>query len=159
MGDYCDGEQFQEHPLFKEDPCALQIRIYYDDVEVCNALGSKTKKHKLGKLDKVKLTVNVHNIYTGLFYYSLGNIQPKYRSVCHAIQLLAVVRTALIEKYGINEILKPFMEDLKRLGRVCHNTCLITNVLIIVFIGFRCTLFNWWKSGTFSRNTCFVFCR
>ena len=49
MGDYCDGEQFKQHELFQEDPCALQIRLYYDDLEICNALGSKTKKHKLGR--------------------------------------------------------------------------------------------------------------
>ena len=48
MGDYCNGEQFQYHQLFKDDPCALQIGLYYDDLEVCNALGSKTKTHKLG---------------------------------------------------------------------------------------------------------------
>lgn len=49
IGDYCDALQYQEHPLFMEDPCALQIRFYYDDIEICNALGSKTKTHKLGK--------------------------------------------------------------------------------------------------------------
>lgn len=48
MGDYCDGEQYRTHSLFQEDPCAIQLRLYYDDLEVCNALGSKTKKHKLG---------------------------------------------------------------------------------------------------------------
>lgn len=48
MGDYCDGTQFSEHPLFQQDPSALQIRLYYDDLEACNALGAKTKKHKLG---------------------------------------------------------------------------------------------------------------
>ena len=57
IGDYCDGQQFKEHALFMEDPCALQIRIYYDDVEICNALGSKTKKHKLGKLSESKSSV------------------------------------------------------------------------------------------------------
>lgn len=50
LGDYCDGEQYRQHLLFQEDPCAIQLRLYYDDLEVCNALGSKTKKHKLGKL-------------------------------------------------------------------------------------------------------------
>lgn len=49
MGDYCDGHQFKHHPLFSEDPCALQIFLYYDDLEVCNPLGSKTKVHKLGR--------------------------------------------------------------------------------------------------------------
>ena len=31
-----------------EDPCALQLTLYYDDLEVCNPLGSKAKIHKLG---------------------------------------------------------------------------------------------------------------
>ena len=48
IGDFCDGSSFQNLQIFKEDPCALQIRLYYDDVEMCNLLGSKTKKHKLG---------------------------------------------------------------------------------------------------------------
>ena len=48
MGDYCDAELFQHHQLFKEDPCALQLHLYYDEVEVCNPIGSKAKIHKLG---------------------------------------------------------------------------------------------------------------
>lgn len=49
LGDYCDGEGYHNSTLFQEDPCALQIQLYYDEVEVCNPLGSKAKKHKLGK--------------------------------------------------------------------------------------------------------------
>ena len=48
LGDYCDGKLFAENELFKEDPSALQIQLYYDELEVCNPLGSKAKKHKLG---------------------------------------------------------------------------------------------------------------
>lgn len=48
LGDYCDGSTFSNHPLFGTDPTALQIFLYYDDVEVCNPLGSRAKKHKLG---------------------------------------------------------------------------------------------------------------
>ena len=51
MGDYCDGEQFKEHALIQEDPCALQIKLYYDDLEICNALGLKAKNHKLGRFN------------------------------------------------------------------------------------------------------------
>ncbi len=49
LGDYCDGELFLNSELFQEDPCALQIHLYYDEVEVCNPIGSKAEKHKLGK--------------------------------------------------------------------------------------------------------------
>ena len=119
MGDYCDGEQYQEHPLFQNDPCAIQVRLYYDNLEVCNALGSKTKKHKLGNNNQDYIVVKL-NLCTliGLFYYTIGNIDPKFRSAIHTIQLVAVVKTTLISKYGINQILKPFMDEINVLESV-----------------------------------------
>ena len=54
----------------------------------------------------------------GIFYFMLGNISPKYRSNLHTIQLLCVVRTSLLQKYGINQILEPFMSDIKELESV-----------------------------------------
>ena len=39
---------FRNHPLFSRDPTALQLFLYYDEVELTNPLGSKTGKHKLG---------------------------------------------------------------------------------------------------------------
>ena len=48
LGDYCDGEHYHSCEHFQEDPCALQIQLYYDELEVCNPIGSKAKKHKLG---------------------------------------------------------------------------------------------------------------
>ena len=50
IGDYCDGELFLKSELFKNHPCALQIQLYYDEIEVCNPIGSKAKIHKLGKV-------------------------------------------------------------------------------------------------------------
>ena len=49
LADLCDGNQFKKHRLFSCDPKSLQIMLYYDEVEVCNPLGTKTKFHKLGK--------------------------------------------------------------------------------------------------------------
>ena len=48
MADMCDGEAFRSHPLYGIDPQALQVILYYDDLEICNPLGSSVKKHKLG---------------------------------------------------------------------------------------------------------------
>ena len=48
MSDYCDGTAFQSHRLFVMCPQALQIMVYYDDLEICNPLGSRAKTHKLG---------------------------------------------------------------------------------------------------------------
>ncbi|XP_028407455.1 uncharacterized protein LOC114530067 [Dendronephthya gigantea] len=72
--------------------------LYYDDLETCNPLGSRATKHKLGA-----------------FYYTLGNIRPTYRSSIKAIQLLCLCKTAMIKKYGMNEVLRPFITDLQKL--------------------------------------------
>jgi hypothetical protein len=48
LSDYCDGSLYNSHNLFSKDHTALQLIVYYDDVEVCNPLGSRAKKHKLG---------------------------------------------------------------------------------------------------------------
>lgn len=55
MGDYCDGELYKSSSLFQEDPCALQVQLYYDEAEICNPLGSKASVHKLGMLDSLLL--------------------------------------------------------------------------------------------------------
>lgn len=46
--DFRDGTIYKNHPLFCVDPHALQIIIYYDDVEPANPLGSSKGRHKLG---------------------------------------------------------------------------------------------------------------
>ena len=48
LADYCDRATFLTHSLFKSKQTALQICVYYDDVEVCNPLSSRRGKHKLG---------------------------------------------------------------------------------------------------------------
>lgn len=48
LGDFCDGSVYKNHALFTADIQTLEIIAYYDDAEVCNPLGSRAKKHKLG---------------------------------------------------------------------------------------------------------------
>ena len=48
MNDYCDGEAFKSHPLFSVQTNAIQILFYFDELEVCNPIGTKAKIHKLG---------------------------------------------------------------------------------------------------------------
>lgn len=117
MGDFCDGDYFKQHNLFKVNPVALQICLYYDDMEICNALGSNIKKHKLGISHTQEYSSHCRS-HVGLFYYMLGNIDPKFRSRTENIQLLTVVRTTLISKYGINKILEPFITEINLLERV-----------------------------------------
>ena len=46
--DLCDGEYFKNHQLFGAVKNALIIHGYYDESQVTNPLGSRTKVHKLG---------------------------------------------------------------------------------------------------------------
>lgn len=121
MRDYCDSKGFSEHPVFSVDPNALQVQLYYDDVDVCNPIGSKSIIHKLGKcmgifwLFSISLLLYIH---AGLFYYTLTNIAPALRSTLRAIMLLAVVKTSHIDEYGIDVILKPFVEEMRQLESV-----------------------------------------
>ena len=49
LHDVCDGKHFKDNPLYRAHNDAIQVILYYDDVEMCNPLGSKRKIHKLGK--------------------------------------------------------------------------------------------------------------
>ena len=99
--DYCDGNRFKSHPLFSKDPRALQIIAFFDELELCNPLGTHVKKRKLA-----------------IVLFTLGNIHPKYRSSLRLIHLVVAATVPVIERHGINEVLKPFIEDLNVSGGV-----------------------------------------
>lgn len=48
----------------------------------------------------------------------LGNIRPKYRSMLKAIQLIAVVTNPLLNEYGFEKVLSPFITDANKLTEV-----------------------------------------
>lgn len=98
MRDYCDGEMFQKHPLFAVEKGAIQINLFFDEVEVTNPLGSKTGIHKLGA-----------------FYFVLKNLPPRFNASLGNIHLLAMCNCVDIKKYGFDPILAPFMEELHKL--------------------------------------------
>ena len=77
MYDICDDQLFKEHPLFSTDKHALQLIIYYNDVEVSNPLGSYRGIHKLGLLVSL---LHIHNYN----YTDLNNIIvfSKYVLLC-----------------------------------------------------------------------------
>ncbi len=76
MYDISDGDVVTNHPLYTNDRNALQIVINCDDVEIVNPLGSHVKKHKVT-----------------MFYFTLANIPPQYRSRLQVIQLLAICKS------------------------------------------------------------------
>ena len=48
MADFCDGELYASHQLYMVDKNALQLILYFDEVEPFNNLGSASGKYKLG---------------------------------------------------------------------------------------------------------------
>ena len=54
----------------------------------------------------------------GLFYYTLGNLDPILRSSLKNIHLLCVAKYELIKKYGIEKVMTPIVEALLELEKV-----------------------------------------
>ena len=52
------------------------------------------------------------HVCIGMFYYTITNIDPILRSRLDAIMLLTVANSQVITTYGIDEILKPFVEEI-----------------------------------------------
>ena len=55
---------------------------------------------------------------TGAFYFTLGNMSPKYRSKLSCIFLLGLVKSKFVSEYGMDAVLKPIIDDVKRLVSV-----------------------------------------
>lgn len=58
------------------------------------------------------------NFHVGGFYYTLGNIRPENRSHKNAVQLLGLVTSKHLKKYGVDALLEAFMQDLAQLEQV-----------------------------------------
>jgi len=97
--DFCDGNYVKCHPLFSRNPAALQIILNTDDMEIANPLGSHAKKHKVT-----------------MFYFTLANIRPAFRSQLHAIQLLAIAKTNAVRKFGESKLLEDFITVVNKLS-------------------------------------------
>lgn len=61
LGEFCDRELYAKSQLFQGDPCALQVQLYYDELELCNPLGSK--KHKLGNVKCIHMWMFHNSVY------------------------------------------------------------------------------------------------
>ncbi|XP_066930562.1 uncharacterized protein [Clytia hemisphaerica] len=96
--DIYDGAIYRNDNYFKQHPNALMLILDHDEVEVCNPLGSKRTKHKVD-----------------MYYYSVANLNPKFRSKHCSVRLLAIANAQLVKKYGINKIMDPIIDDLCKL--------------------------------------------
>lgn len=90
-----DGSYFQENELFSEQSLTLPLLLYIDDLEIANPLGTSRKIHKMCSI-----------------YWVFADLQPKYRSALHVIQLAALCKVPDIERCGYQRALKPLLNDL-----------------------------------------------
>ena len=87
------GSVFRDHPELgisadkSDGSVRLAFILYYDDVEVVNALGSFTGVHKLG-----------------LFYWTIINLSARERMALNNIHLATVALESDISYYGIEQI-------------------------------------------------------
>ena len=95
---YHDGSAFKSNSLLNSEKKTLEIVLYHDDFGIVNPLGNKTVKYK-----------------TSGFYFVLGNLLPQYRSRQKDIHLAIMCSSKLISKYGYQEILRPLLDDLRKL--------------------------------------------
>lgn len=92
-----DGALAETHPIFSQDPTALQLILYYDDIS---------------------LTVsNAKRVKLGMFYFSLGNFDVTFRSRVDTISLLAIAHYEDIREYGIDRLLTPLLDELAQLAQ------------------------------------------
>ncbi len=96
MCDYCDSAHSARHDLYKRHPNALQIQLYFDDMETTNPLGSKTKTHKMGAV-----------------HFSLTNLPPEHNSSLANIRLCILFSYIDREIYGFWKILEPLLDDIR----------------------------------------------
>ena len=62
MNDFCDSPAYKSHPIFIASNKNLELILYYDDFEVCDALGSYKTKHKIGELNCSACMYSLHGL-------------------------------------------------------------------------------------------------
>lgn len=98
LNSFIDGQNFKSNPFFQRHKNAIRIKLYYDELEVVNGMGSKTGVHKLGA-----------------FYFQISNLPPSMNSELDSIHTLLLCCHADVVKYGFKKILHPFLSELQKL--------------------------------------------
>ena len=91
-----DGKFFTENGLLNADQITISVRLYVDEFEVCNPLGTSRKVHKLCGV-----------------YWVLGNLPPGSQSALSSIYLAALFKSVDGKEYGYERVLEPLLQDLQ----------------------------------------------
>lgn len=98
--DFCCGRVFKSIDFFKQNPFAIQIRLFTDDFETC---------------DPLKSHVGVHKITA--FYFQINNMPPNILSKTENIYLVALSDThdAKNELADVDNVIETIVADIKML--------------------------------------------
>lgn len=103
--------------------------FYHDDLEVCNPLGSRRKIHKISNSMLISMIIDPFVMCIGIFYFTLGNVRPKYRSKLSTIQLVAIVKHKYLSVYGMDAVLRPFVDMKKLVSITLNGKCMYMYIL------------------------------
>ncbi|KAJ8668472.1 hypothetical protein QAD02_010135 [Eretmocerus hayati] len=98
LGSFIDGDFFRNHPLFQQYPHAIRLKLYYDEFEIVNPIGSKTGIHKIGAC-----------------YYIIDNLPDHMKSELSNIHVLFLCYDVDVKKYSFDQIFGRFIVDLEKL--------------------------------------------
>ena len=93
-----DGTHYRENPFFIENPDAVPLLVFQDELEIANPLGAAKTKHKIN-----------------CTYYSSMEIQAPLRSKVSSIQLVSLVLSRHWKKFGNSLCNQRFISDLQDL--------------------------------------------
>lgn len=93
-----NGSNFKENVLLNVEEFRIALGLYINDFEVANPLRTSKKKHKLCAI-----------------YWVLANLDSKYRSAFHSIQLALLCKVNTVTEHGYAEVLRPLLQDLAAL--------------------------------------------
>ncbi|XP_051176569.1 uncharacterized protein LOC127291456 [Leptopilina boulardi] len=94
-----DGSRYKQHPMFSSNPKAVQIKLYYDEVEFCDGLGSRAGgKQKLG-----------------FVYSQYGNLPPMHQATWSYIDLVAVIKYSHVKEFGLSPLSEIIVKDIKEI--------------------------------------------
>ena len=116
----------------------LIVYSYFSIMMMLNFVIPLDLKSTNTNLASVLLMISYIMLAIGVFYYSLGNLRPLYRTRINQIQLLALVKRSYITKYSMNKILEPFVRDVAVLvsesDLFTYNTLTVYRKVVTAFL-------------------------
>lgn len=95
---FCDGQTYKSNQFFQSNPFAIQINLFTDDFEPCDALKTRAGVHKMTA-----------------FYFQIMNLPPNGRSKTDNIYLVALSDACDVksELCDVNIVLETILADIK----------------------------------------------